>query len=224
MIRRDYILRMIEEFVRALARLNALKKGQRWAEASEVLDEEFKQLIGGGAEAVARLSEAELLARLMQDGPTHVVREKTLILITLLKEAGDVAAARGRLEEGRESHLKALHLLLDTLASDDAFAWPDFVPRVEMLKEALQEAPLPARTQALLMRHYERTGEFSRAEDALFAMLEAEPDNRGIVEFGLAFYQRLLAQSDSALNGANLPRAEVEDGLKELQRRQTARP
>ena len=29
MIRRDYILRMIEEFVQALARINALRKGQR---------------------------------------------------------------------------------------------------------------------------------------------------------------------------------------------------
>jgi len=46
MIRSDYILRMIEEFVRMLARIRSLKKGQRWAEASEDLDAEFKQLVG----------------------------------------------------------------------------------------------------------------------------------------------------------------------------------
>jgi len=27
------------------------------------------------------------------------------------------------------------------------------------------------------MQHYERTGEFAKAEDAFFSMLEAEPDN-----------------------------------------------
>ena len=70
------------------------------------------------------------------------------------------------------------------------------------------------------MQHYERTGEFANVEDALFAMLDAEPDNQAIVEFGITFFQRLLAQSDAALNEANLPRAEVEEGLKELQRRQ----
>jgi hypothetical protein len=47
--------------------------------------------------------------------------------------------------------------------------------------------------------------------------LEAEPDNAVIVEFGIAFYQRLLAKSDAALTEANLPRSEVEEGLKELQ-------
>jgi hypothetical protein len=50
-------------------------------------------------------------------------------------------------------------------------------------------------------------------------MLEAEPDNAALVEFGLAFYQRLLAQTDAALTAANLPRAEAEEGLKDLQRR-----
>jgi len=219
MIRRDYILRMIEECIRALARINSLKQGQHWNEASEELDAEFKKLFGDGAQAVARLSETELLARLMQDGPTHTLREKTLILTTLLKEAGDVAAAEDRTEESRECYLKALHLLLDTLARGEVFECPEFVPKVETLKEALQGSRLPLRTHALLMQHYERTGEYAKAEDALFAMLDTEPSNDAIVDFGIAFYQRLLTQSDAALNEANLPRAEVEEGLKELQHR-----
>ncbi len=219
MIRRDYILRMIEECIRALARISSLKQGQRWSEASAELDIEFKKLIGDGAQVVARLSETELLARLMQDGPTHALREKTLILTTLLKEAGDVAAAADRMEESRECYLKALHVLLDVLARGEAFECPEFVPKVEMLRQALAPTALPVRTHALLMQHYERTGEFAKAEDALFAMLDAEPGNAAIVEFGITFYQRLLAHSDVALNAANLPRAEVAEGLKELQGR-----
>jgi len=34
MIRRDYILRMIEEFIQALSRIRALKKDQLWSEAA----------------------------------------------------------------------------------------------------------------------------------------------------------------------------------------------
>ena len=200
-----------------LARIRSLKKGQRWAEASEDLDAGFKQLIGDGVPAVARLSETELLARIMQDGPTHLVRDKTLMLATLLKEAGDVATAEDRVAEGRECYLKALHLLLDTLGRGEVFECPEFVPDVAMLTEALQGTPLPVRTHAMLMQHYERTGEFAKAEDALFAMLDAGPDDHAIVEFGIAFYQRLLAQTDAALTAANLPRAEVEEGLKEFQ-------
>ena len=218
MIRRDYILRMIEEFVRALARINSLKKCQQWQQASESLDEEFKRLVADGAPAVVRLSETELLARLMHEGPTQVVRDKTLMLTTLLAEAGDVAAAQERPDESREYCLKALHLLLDTLARGDVLDFPEFVPKVEKLVTTLA-APLPMRTLALLMQHYERTVEFAKAEDTLFALLDAEPGNEAIVEFGISFYRRLLTQSDTALQEANLPRAEVAEGLKELQRR-----
>ena len=93
-----------------------------------------------------------------------------------------------------------------------------------MLVAALRSTPLPVRTHAMLMQHYERTGEFAKAEDALFAMLDAEPDNHAIAEFGITFYQRLLAQSDVTLNAAGLPRAEVEDGLKQLQSRSPSPP
>ena len=219
MIRRDYILRMIEEFAQALARMRSLKRSRRWGEASEALDAEFKKLIGDGAQAVARLSETELLARLMHEGPTHLVRDKTFLLTTLLAEAADVAAAEDRVDESRECYLKALHLLLDVLARGEVLEYPEFVPKVEMLKEALQGTPLPLRTHAMLMQHHERTGEFAKAENALFTMLDAEPDNGAIVEFGVAFYKRMLAQNDAALTEGALPRAEVEEGLKELLQR-----
>ena len=203
-----------------LARINSLKQGQRWNEAAETLDAEFQRLAGAGAQAVARLSETELLARLIEGEPTQVVRQKVLLLTTLLKEAGDVAAGQNQSDESHACYLKALHLLLDTLAREEVFEFPEFVPKVELLFSALAGNVLPLRTQALLMQHYERTGAFAKAEDALFAMLEAEPENAALVEFGLAFYQRVLAQSDAALNAANLPRAEAEEGRKELQRRQ----
>lgn len=216
MIRRDYILRMIEEFIQALSRLRSLKQGQRWNEAADELDSEFQKLLGEGTESIARLSETELLARLMQDGPTHTLRDKTFMLATLLAEAGDVAGAKDQSATSRECHVKALHLLLDALGRDDVFERPAFVPKIESLRGRLRNEPLPLRTLAMLMQHYERTGEFAKAEDELFAMLDAEPDNDTLKGFGITFYQRLLAQSDATLAAANLPRAEVEDGLKEF--------
>jgi len=219
MIRRDYLLRMIEECVRALAGIAVSKQGQRWDKASEALNGELQRLIGADSQALAQLSESDLLVRLMRDGPTHTLREKTLILTTFLKEAGDVAAGKGRAEESRDCYLKALHLLLEVLARGEVFECPEFVPKVEILVTALESATLPPRTQAMLMQHYERTGEFAKAEDALFVMHEAEPDNHTVVEFGIAFYQRLLAHSNATLDAAGLPRAEVEDGLKQLQAR-----
>jgi len=123
-------------------------------------------------------------------------------------------------EESRECYLKALHLLLEVLARGEVFEWPEFLPRVEVLKDALPGTPLPPRTEAMLMQHHERIGEFAKAENALFAMLDADPDNAAIVEFGVSFYERMLAQSDAALAEGTLPRSEIEEGLHELLQRQ----
>src|SRR5512135_1697907 len=184
MIRRDYILRMLQEFLEMLSRISALKKGQLWREAGSALDAEVERLVGTSAREAAQLTETELLARLIQSEPTQVVREKVLMLTTLLKEAGDVAAAQKQDQLSQDCYLKSLHLLLDALARAQVTDCPDFVPRVEALVLALGDSPLPIRTQALLMQHYERTGEFAKAENALFTLIEAEPGNAAVVELG----------------------------------------
>jgi hypothetical protein len=219
MIRRDYILRMIEEFLQILARLKSLKQEHRWEEAAGTLEEQFHRLVGAGAQATAQLSETELLAKLIRGEPTLAVREKTLILATLLKEAGDVAAAQENFEESRACYLKGLHVLLETLARGDVHESPEFVPPVELFVGALRDSPLPFQTQGLMMQHYERTGEFAKAEDALFAMLEIEANNPALLDFGISFYQRLQGQSDAALIEGNLPRAELEAALADLRER-----
>src|ERR1051326_5899458 len=110
MVRRDYILRMIEDFFQALSRIKSLKKSQEWQEADAGLDQEFQRLLEMDSETVARLSETELLARIVRGEPTLAVREKTLMVATLLKEAGDVLTEQGHEDEGRTNYLKGLHI------------------------------------------------------------------------------------------------------------------
>jgi len=220
MIRRDYILRQIEQFVAMLAKFAGLAKNEQWQEASAVTAGEFQRLTGMDAREVVQMSETELLARLIQGEPTLLVEAKAFMLVTLLKTNGDLIAGEGRLEESRQYYLKGLHLLLDTFGRNEITERPDFVPTVEAFLTGLRDAPLPLPTGAMLMHHYERTGEFAKAEDALFAMADVAPDNAELLEFGRQFYQRLLRKSDDSLAAGNLPRAEVQAGLAELDARQ----
>ena len=219
MIRRDYLLRQIEQFVAMLTKIAGLAKDEQWQEASASVTGEFQRLTGVDGPEVLRLSETELLARLIQGEPTQVVESKAFMLATLLKASGDLIAGQGRLEEGRQYYLKGLHLLLDTFGRNEIAERPDFVPAVEAFVAALSDAPLPLESGAVLVRHYERIGEFARAEDTLFAMVDSEPANIELLDFGAAFYRRLLGFKDDALAAGNLPRAEVQAGLAELDRR-----
>jgi len=216
MIRRDYILRQIEQFVAMLAKIAGLAKNEQWQEASTVTAGEFQRLTGMDARGVVQMSETELLARLIQSEPTHVVEAKAFMLATLLKTNGDLIAGQGRLEESRQYYLKGLHLLLDTFGRNEITECPDFVPAVEAFLAGLRDAPLPVKTNAMLMRHYEQTREFAKAEDALFATLDVVPPSPELLELGASFYQRLLELSDDALTAGNLPRAEAEAGLAEF--------
>src|SRR5579862_8376796 len=115
MIRRDYFIRLIEAFGQELRRIESLKDERRWDEAGGVVDEEVKRMTGKDAAAVVKMSENELLALLIEGGEAQLVRAKAWILTTLLKQAGDLAAAQDRLEEADAFYFKALHLLLKVL-------------------------------------------------------------------------------------------------------------
>ena len=199
-----------------LSRIQRFKKEQRWDDAGTELDEEFKQLIKQEAADVNALSLTELLSRLIEGEPTQAVQMKTFMLASLLQEAGDVAVAQNQAELGRAHYLKGLHLLLHTLAGGYVEDCPEFVPKVETFVTALRDFELPLETLAALMQHYDRSGEFAKAEEALYNMLEQAGENPRILEFGIAFYERLLVQSDADLEVGNLPRSEVESSVVEL--------
>jgi hypothetical protein len=219
MIRRDYILRQIEQFTAMLAQIAGFAKNEQWAEAATTITGTAQRLTGVGVEELTGLSETELLARLIQNEPAVSVEAKAFMLVRLLKTQGDLLVGQGRVEESRAYYLKGLHLWFEMFGRTEAADRPDFVPTFENFLMALRGAPLPVMTNAMLMQHYERMGEFARAEDALFEILEAEPGKIELLEFGRMFYERLLRLGDPALNSGNLPRAEVLSALAELDRR-----
>jgi hypothetical protein len=222
MIKRDYILRMLAEFVEALSRIRSFQKGQLWDKASQLTDEQFNELVGLDAQAVTQLSDTELMARVIQGESTLAVREKTLILATLLKEAGDTAAGQSQEVESQSYYLKGLHLLLGVLAREEISDFPDFVPRIDDFLGALGNTDLPLETQAMLMQHFEKVGDFAKAEDMLFSMIEDAPDNVALLDFGVTFYQRIKGHSDDSLMTGNLPRSEVDAGYSQLLARKKA--
>jgi hypothetical protein len=147
-----------------------------------------------------------------------VLPQKTMLLVALLHRAGEILHAQTRPLESRACYLKALNLALDALVRHGMDDTPDFVPKVDILVQALEGEALPAPASLRLMQYYEQSGQYAKAEDVLFSLTEAMPGSAELALFGTQFYNRLLRQSDQALELGNLPRAEVEAGLTALQR------
>jgi tetratricopeptide (TPR) repeat protein len=221
MLRRDFLLRQIEEFVAVLTRLAGLARSGQWEEASSAAKAQIKALAGADITELLQMSETELIARLAEGDTSFGIQEKISMVARLFKENGDILKAQSRIDESHACYLKGLHLLLDSMANDPTAPRPDYLPSVEAFLISLNDSPLSLETNAMLMRHYEQIQEYGKAEDGLFNLLDAGPANIELVDFGIGFYERLLRLDDEALELGNLPRAEVNAGLEELKQRRS---
>ncbi len=222
MIHHDYLLRLIEEFARALSRIQDFRLKNRAEDARHALDQQLQQITGADRESILRLSTTEILARLLRSGTTHEVHTRAYFLVALLKESGDVALAEGHEETARETHFKALRLLFSVFEHDDPCESPAFVPTVEALRSTLATDSIPPDLLAHLMLHFERSGCYADAENTLFSLLDACGPTPELLELGTDFYERLLALNDASLERGHLPRSEAADGLAEFQRSASA--
>ncbi len=221
-IREDYIIGWIKRYIRWLAEITGFVKAQDYEAAAHRADLALRELLGIGADSVINLTDGEILARLSMGDPPPVVRDKCLLVATLLFHLGETAQGRGNPDLAAECWLKSLQVLLGIQLQGGPAELPEHAPKLGVLLERLKGIGLPPRTGGALLIYHEQQGEFDRAENALFQMLDtAEPGTvPALLELGHGFYGRLSVLSEEALAAGNFSRAEVETGREELKRRQ----
>ncbi len=215
MTQRDYILRIAEEFGRAIAQVVYQKQIKDYAAGRNFIDEQCKQVLGVGIGFVHSMPEETLLSMLTSFGTLNT--EKCWLVATMLKVEGDLYEGEGNSTESYYSYLKSLDLVLEVLLLDTTASRTDFVPELEGLLYKLGEYELPTRTRLMLFQYFDQTGKYARAEDVLFEMLETGNPDADILARGIAFYQRLKRKADAELKAGNFSRKEVEEGLVRLE-------
>lgn len=200
---------MIEELAQFLGRLMFLKETGRFEVALAEIEEFCTRLFGQKPGQFHAMTYDEILAFGREGG-----MQRTVALGSMLKELGDIAKLEGDAEQACAFHTRALLLLLDAYGSGDA-ALPLEVPdRIEILIDSIGTCDLPTELARPLMSYSESLGFFSDAEDILAELVQAGVP--GIIDDGIAFYQRLSLRDDTDLLNGNLPREEVEEGLQAL--------
>jgi hypothetical protein len=217
MINKDYILRLAERFGRFLAIILQLREYNRYEEALIYIDDLLLKTTGFTSRFIDSLSEEMLLKTFSPLGILNV--EACLWTALLLKAEGEIYEDQQNANESYYRYLKALHLMLAALLHEAA-ADTDFGTTIRELLSKLADYELPRGTQSLLFTYYEHIGQYAKAEDTLFDMLEADGTDQETIERGAAFYQRLLGRSESDLAAGNFSRNEAEEGLAQLRRKE----
>ena len=171
MSQRDYILRIAEEFGRALAQVLYNRQIKDYAAVHKLIDEQCKHAFGMGIGFIRSVPEETLLSMLTSFDTLDT--EKCWLLAILLKAEGDIYQDQGNASESYYSYIRSLNLILEVLLLDTTNSDRGVVPELEDLLSRLSDYELPIRTKSLLFRYFDHTHKYARAGDLLFEMLEA---------------------------------------------------
>jgi hypothetical protein len=213
MIRRDFVLRSIQQMAQVLARVLHLKDRQEYEQALREVGQGLREFSGSepGRSPALSLEDWIALCRKHPDSAGGLM----LSVADLLAEQGEMFLLDNRPAESMQARWLALGLLIEALLKEECFVTTALVAKVDTLIGQCREGPLPADVVRRLVSYYEARGQFASAEDALYEWLETK-DSDAPAE-GVLFYERVAALSDATLANGGFSRPEVSQGLLDWQ-------
>jgi len=159
MSQRDYILRIAQEFGRALAQVLYNREIKDYTAAHTLIDEQCKQIFGMGIGFMRSIPEETLLSMLTSFDTLDT--EKCWLLAILLKAEGDIYEDQGNASESYYSYIRSLNLFLEVLLLGTTSSGRRIVPEIEDLLSRLSDYDLPIRTKLLLFRYFDHAHEYA---------------------------------------------------------------
>lgn len=148
--RRDYILRLIDEVGRLLARVVFKRRTGQTEEALQAVVQACERLFGLEASQLFQFTPEHHFVMLAEGETPEVARDKILLYAALNWEAGKLYTELGNRPMARASLVNALRLTLKTRADFPASALPAYAPDVAGLLAALADAPLDPETAEMV--------------------------------------------------------------------------
>ena len=149
--RRDYVMRLIEEVGRILARISAKRrKGDIDETALENVVFGLQRLFNLDADQIFLLTPEQHFEMLIDDEEPEFARDKVLLYAALCAEAGHVYARMGSREKARATITTALRFTLKARAKFPAEGLPEYAPKVPELLAVLADTPLDPETAELV--------------------------------------------------------------------------
>jgi len=148
--RRDYLLRLIEEVGRLLARVTVLRGSRRELDALQAVVQACERLFALEADKLFQLTPAHHFVMLTEGEPSDAARAKVLLYAALNREAALAYTALGNQPMAQASLLNALRFTLKAQLAYGANNAPDYAPSVPELLDRLEGVPLDEELQELL--------------------------------------------------------------------------
>lgn len=212
-LKNDYLMRMIESIVVALAKIFFMKDNNSKDEVNVEINKLSLERIGLEINKIEELDTYEIIDILYKNALTF--EENCQVIAELLYVRGDIYSKENDINNAYNCYLKSLEIYL-YLSKEGTYNFIfDAGERIDELEYKLDQYVLSIETEILLFKYKFKCGQYSKAEDILFSLLEIDKSNR-IFELGFNFYNQLLIKKDDDLITNDFSRDEIHQGIDEL--------
>lgn len=147
--RRDYILRIIDEVSRIIARVVFKRRAGADQEALETVVQGFQRLFNLQADQLFQMTPDHHYVMLTLDEPPEIARDKVLLYAALSAEAGRIYKKMGNERMATATINNAVRFALKAKSFATDMPLPDFAPDVDELVSTLGAGKLDPENQAL---------------------------------------------------------------------------
>ena len=211
MLQRDYLLRMTEMLAAALSKILFNIEKKDYAKAENEIVSAAKTIIGLDLKMINILNIEDIM-KLMKTSDLYAGR--CIVSAELMNEYGFVIKMNGNETESINIYQKSLRLYLEALLAKEIPEPGKYFSKVNELILKLKEVEISDELNKLLIDYYELSGQYSKAEDIIFQLLENQ--NTEIKNKAVSFYKKLHLKSDEELIAGNLSREEINESLEEI--------
>jgi hypothetical protein len=148
--RRDYLLRMIDEVGRLLARVIFQRQNRREQEALQSVVQACERLFNLEAAQLFQFTPDQHFLMLTQGESSEDARDKVLLYAALNAEAARAYLSLHNPAMARSSFLNALRFTLRARKEFPPDGLPDYAPKIPELLDALKDQPLDPETEEML--------------------------------------------------------------------------
>lgn len=212
MLRKDYIMRMVEQIQKAIVDIVRKRRENDLPAAEQLLDQASTGNLGLPLAVVLSQPPDKLKAMFTYEGEIDV--GKCIVAGELFEQAAAMHADRGAPDQAEGMLLRSLYFYMEGYR-----VLPDKERKLYALKIVglMERFPDLAAGEPELLKIvgvYEAAHKFDHAEDLIFELVDDGVE--GALPQGVAMYERMLRRRDEELEAGGLPRDEVEQGLQEL--------
>ena len=210
MTQTDYIMRIIEQFADFLWAIVLNKKVQNYDLALKKIDEAYGGLLYLNAEQVKNSGVNKILENNTYKGILD--KANIEIIANLLFEEADILEnINGNNNTSFEYYQKSIELFLKLSSETDKYC-----KNIEDINAKLINYKIGDDLNKKVYKYYLERGSYGKAEDKLYDLLESKSSTTKIEI--MDFYEKLLKKDDFDLEKGNLPRNEIIEAIKAIEK------